>query len=107
MTPETISLLTNREAIAVDQDRLGKQGDRVSAEGPIEIWARPLADGSKAVGVFNRHATAITATVDFKQLGFHKSVQVRDIWQTKDLGTMKEPYTVQVPAHGVVFLRVK
>jgi alpha-galactosidase len=107
MTPETISLLTNREAIAVDQDRLGKQGDRVSAEGPIEIWARPLADGSKAVGVFNRHATAITATVDFKQLGFHKAVQVRDIWQAKDLGTMKEPYTVLVPAHGVVFLRVK
>jgi len=49
----------------------------------------------------------MTATVDFKQLGFHKAVQVRDIWQAKDLGTMKEPYTVLVPAHGVVFLRVK
>ena len=107
MTPETISLLTNREVIAVDQDRLGQQGDRVSAEGPIEIWAKPLADGSKAVGVFNRHPTAISATVDFKQLGFRKPVQVRDIWQAKDLGKMQEPYAVLVPAHGVVFLRVK
>ena len=107
MTPETISLLTNREVIAVDQDRLGQQGDRVSAEGPIEIWAKPLADGSKAVGVFNRHPTAISATVDFKQLGFRKPVQVRDIWQAKDLGKMQEPYTVLVPPHGVVFLRVK
>jgi alpha-galactosidase len=107
MTPETISLLTNREVIAVDQDRLGRQGDRVSAEGPIEIWAKPLADGSKAVGVFNRHPTAISATVDFKQLGFRKPVQVRDIWQAKDLGKMQEPYAVLVPAHGVVFLRVK
>jgi alpha-galactosidase len=107
MTPETISLLTNREVIAVDQDRLGKQGDRVSAEGPIEIWARPLADGGKAVGVFNRHPTAISATVDFKQLGFRKAVQVRDIWQAKDLGKMEEPYSVVVPPHGVVFLHVK
>ena len=54
MTPETIAILTNRDVIAVDQDPAGKQGDRVSAEGPIEIWARSLADGSKAVGVFNR-----------------------------------------------------
>jgi len=107
MTPETISLLTNHEVIAVDQDRLGQQGDRVSAEGPIEIWAKPLADGSKAVGVFNRHPTAISATVDFKPLGFRKPVQVRDIWQAKDLGKMQEPYTVLVPPHGVVFLRVK
>lgn len=107
MTPETISLLTNREVIAVDQDGLGKQGDRISAEGPIEIWARPLADGGKAVGVFNRHPTAISATVDFKQLGFRKAVQVRDIWQGKDLGKMEDPYSVVVPPHGVVLLRAK
>jgi alpha-galactosidase len=54
MKPETIAMLTNREVIAIDQDRLGKQADRVWAEGSQEIWARPLADGSKAVGIFNR-----------------------------------------------------
>ena len=107
MTPETIALLTNRGVIAVDQDRLGKQGDRVSEEGPIEIWARPLADGSKAVGVFNRLATPLSATVDFRQLGFDGAVQMRDIWQMKDLGSMNVPYTVTVQPHGVVFLRVK
>jgi alpha-galactosidase len=107
MTSETIALLTNREVIAVDQDPLGKQGDRISEEGPIEIWARPLAGGSKAVGVFNRLATPLSATVDFKQLDFRGSVQVRDIWQAKDLGLMNVSYTVIVPPHGVVFLRVK
>ncbi len=107
MSPETVAMLTNREVIAIDQDRLGKQGDRVSAEGPLEIWAKPLADGSKAVGVFNRHATALTMPVDFKQLGFEGSVQVRDIWQAKDLGTMNDAYNVTVPPHGVVLLRVK
>jgi alpha-galactosidase len=106
MTPDTIALLTNKEVIAVDQDAAGKQGDRVSAEGPIEIWARPLADGSKAVGVFNRQSAMLPATVNFQQLGFAGTVNVRDIWQAKDLGSMKSPYTVSVPGHGVVFLRV-
>jgi alpha-galactosidase len=107
MTPETIALLTNRDVIAIDQDKLGRQGDRVSEEGPIEIWARPLADGSKAVGVFNRLATPLSAAVDFRQLGFGGAVQVRDIWEGADLGAMKDPYTVTVPPHGVVLLRVK
>jgi alpha-galactosidase len=107
MTPETIALLTNREVIAVDQDKLGQQGDRVTAEGPIEVWARSLADGSKAAAVFNRLELPLSAAVDFRQLGFHGAVQVRDIWQAKDLGQMKDSYTVTVPAHGVVFLRVQ
>jgi len=107
MAPETVAILTNREVIAIDQDSLGKQGDRVTAEGPLEIWAKPLADGSKAVGVFNRHATSLSIAVDFKQLGFRKSVQVRDIWQAKDLGTMSNAYVVPVPPHGVILLRVK
>jgi alpha-galactosidase len=107
MTPETIALLTNPEVIAIDQDRLGKEGNRVSTEGPLEIWARPLVDGSKAVGVFNRQTTALSETVDFKRLGFLTTVQVRDIWQAKDLGKMKGTYSVIVPPHGVILLRVK
>ncbi len=59
MTPETVALLTNKEVIAVDQDPAGKQGDRVWAQGPIEVWSRTLADGSKAVGIFNRHPSRV------------------------------------------------
>jgi alpha-galactosidase len=106
MTPETIALLTNKDVIAVDQDSAGKQGDRVWAEGPIEVWSRTLADGSKAVGVFNRHPSVMTATVDFKKLGFAGPVKARDIWQAKDLGTISAPMTAKIPAHGVLFLRV-
>jgi alpha-galactosidase len=106
MTPETVALLTNRDVIAVDQDAAGKQGDRVSAEGPIEIWARPLADGSKAVGVFNRHPTPLTMKVDFSKLGFTHAVKAKDIWQAKDLGSISAPYTATIPGHGVLFLKV-
>ena len=106
MTPETIAILTNRDVIAVDQDSAGKQGDRISAEGPIEIWAKPLADGSKAVGVFNRAPTPLTTQVDFSKLGFGHAVKAKDLWLSKDLGTIRDPYTVTVPGHGVLFLRV-
>ena len=106
MTPETLALLTNKEVIAVDQDPLGKQGDRVYAEGPIEVWSRPLAGGALAVGIFNRHQKALTAHVDFAKLGYTGNVQARDLWQHKDLGTLPAMYNVEVPAHGVLMLRL-
>ena len=58
MTPETKAILTNRDVIAIDQDKLGKQGYRVSAEGATEIWEKPLSDSAKAVGLFNRGESA-------------------------------------------------
>ena len=105
MTPETIALLTNREVIAIDQDRGGIQGDRVSTEGPIEIWARPLGDGSKAIGIFNRHPQPMDVHVDFRQLGFSGSVKARDVWGAKDLGKIQD-YQARIPGHGVLLLRV-
>ena len=106
MTPETESILMNKEVIAVDQDPLGKQGDRVYAEGPIEVWSKPLAGGALAVGIFNRHQKPLTAHVDFTKLGLTGGVQARDLWLHKDLGTLPSMYNVEVPAHGVLMLRI-
>jgi alpha-galactosidase len=106
MTPETVALLTNREVIAVDQDKAGIQGDRVSAEGPIEVWARPLADGSKAIGIFNRQDKPLTATVDFAKIGFVSGVKARDLWLGQDLGKLSAKYSAEIPGHGVLFLKV-
>jgi alpha-galactosidase len=106
MKPETIAMLTNREVIAIDQDRLGKQADRVRAEGSQEIWARPLADGARAVGIFNRFDWPQTIEISFHEFGFKGSVKVRDIWAAKDLGTLPSDYEMRVPGHGVVLLRV-
>jgi alpha-galactosidase len=105
MTPETIALLTNKEVIAIDQDKLGKQGDRVWVEGPLEIWARDLAGGGKAVALFNRHPQPMPMQVTFGQVGFKGAVTVRDLWAAKDLGKI-DHYEAVVPGHGVVMLRV-
>jgi alpha-galactosidase len=107
MKPETIAMLTNREVLAIDQDGLGKQADRVRAEGSQEIWARPLADGSKAVGIFNRFDWPQTIDFDFRELGFRGGVRARDIWAAKDLGMLPGKYAARVPGHGVVLLKVK
>jgi alpha-galactosidase len=107
MTPETVSILTNKEVIALDQDALGKQGDRVSAVGPFEIWSKQLADGSKAVALFNRGEAASPMTLNLKEVGITHSVRARDLWQHKDLGTIKDSYTADVPRHGVLLLKLQ
>jgi alpha-galactosidase len=106
MSDMTKSILLNREVIAVDQDELGKQGDRVRADGPYEVWAKQLSGGAKAVGLFNRNEYPYPITVDFKEIGFDGPVQVRDLWAHKDLGTLDTSYTATVVEHGVVMLRV-
>ena len=89
MPPETTAILTNREVIAIDQDPLGKQGDRVSEVGPVEIWAKPLQGGDKAVGLFNRDDTALPVTLKLSDVGFARRSQARDIWAAKDLGKLQ------------------
>jgi alpha-galactosidase len=105
MTPETVSLLTNREVVAIDQDKAGTQGERIWAEGPMEVWARSLADGSKAVALFNRHPGPMDMHVDFRQLGVNGPARIRNIWDAKDLASASE-FSATVPGHGVVLLRV-
>jgi len=107
MTPETLATLTNPEVIAVDQDSLGAQGHRVAQEGPLEVWVKPLADGSKAVGLFNRGESVMPVTAYFRDIGVGESASVRDLWEKRDLGVFKVRFTAQVPVHGAVMLKVK
>jgi alpha-galactosidase len=107
MSPDTIALLTNREVLAINQDPAGQQGDRVWSEGPaMEIWVRPLADGSKAIGLFNRLTIAKEMEIDFTKIGFAGRVHARDIWAAKDLGELSGTFHAAVPPHGVVLLRI-
>jgi alpha-galactosidase len=106
MTPETKALLTNKDVIEIDQDRMGKQGDRVSAEGPVEIWLRPLADGGAAIGIFNRHPGTLKTTVDLSKLNLGHATKVRNVWAATETSLPKDPMSFNIPGHGVVLLRV-
>ncbi len=106
MSHETLEILTNKEVIAIDQDKAGIQGDRVSAVGPMEIWSKPLANGDKAVALFNRGESRVPMTLSLKSVGFGNNAKLHDVWSGKDVTATKGSYTVQVPTHGVVLLRI-
>jgi len=107
MTPYTLEMLTNREVIAVNQDPAGRQGFRVQQEGPFEVWMKPMADGSKVVGLFNRQRNTEQMTVNFSQIGISSEAVVRDLWLKKDVGTFKDSFSAFVPRHGAVLVRIK
>ena len=108
MKPEIQQILTNKEVIAVNQDPLGKQGRRVHKDGDLEVWAKQMQDGGRAVVLLNRSAAEREIAVSWPEIGYpsHLSAVVRDLWQAKDLGSFKEKFSSSVPPHTVVMVRV-
>jgi alpha-galactosidase len=105
MTEETRNILLNQDVIAIDQDALGKQGDRITAEGPKEVWTKPLKDGI-AIALFNRGEDALPMTLRLKDVGLKAGVKAKDVWSGETL-TLPQEKTFVVPRHGVVLLRVE
>jgi alpha-galactosidase len=102
----TLNLLSNDEVIDVDQDPLGRPGYRVAKLGGLEVWARDLEDGSKAVGLFNRGETESAVTAKWSDLGVQGKQLVRDCWRQKDLGQFDGQFTINVARHGAELLRL-
>ena len=103
----TVSLLCNHEVNAVNQDILGKQAQRVVLDGSIQVWARPLSDGSYAVGIFNVGRTDVRVDFKkyFKEMGIGSLQSVRDLWRQQELSTSDLTYFI--PTHGVKYLKVR
>jgi len=109
-TPQTLAILSNPEAIAVDQDPAGEQGVRVGGTpGSTEVWSKPLGYDftTKAVALFNRTTNAASITCTWSNLAFQNGpATVRDLWAHADLGTFMNSFTANVPGQGVVLLRI-
>ena len=102
----TLSLLTNDEVLEVDQDPLGKAALRVAKAGDLEVWAKDMEDGRKAVGLFNRGESEAAVTVKWSDLGIAGKQIVRDLWRQKDLGTFDGQFSAPVGRHGVVLVSI-
>jgi alpha-galactosidase len=100
------SLLMNKEAIAIDQDSLGKQGDRLYESGDLDVWTKPLSGGRVAVGLFNRSWSVRDVSVNLSEIGFRSGGNVRDIWEKKDLGHLSGNVVRRLPKHGAALLIV-
>ena len=102
----TMNLLTNDEVLEVNQDQLGRQAGQIAQDGRIEVWAKDMEDGSKAVGLFNRSEFEAPVKAMWQALGIKGKQQVRDLWRQKDLGEFTNQFEAKVPRHGVVLVRL-
>jgi alpha-galactosidase len=109
MTAETKAILTNAEAIGVDQDSLGEQGRRIRKDGDLEVWAKRLSGNGHAVILFNRGKSEQAIAVSWQEIGlpFDAAPSVRDLWAGKNLGAIKERFVARVAPHDVVMIRLK
>ena len=102
----TLNLLTNDEVLDVNQDELGKQAGRIAKTGNAEVWAKPMADGSWAVGLFNLGVSQLPVTLDLATLGVTGAARARDLWRQQDLEPVTGKLTRTLPRHGCTLLRV-
>src|SRR3954470_113016 len=122
----TLSLLSNDEVIAIDQDPLGKSATLVSEQGEKvkqvnkrpnrpeqtqehsqgQVWAKDLEDGGKAVGLFNLGDQPMSVAADFGELKLSGRQTVRDLWRQKDVATAAGKYEATVAPHGVVLVKL-
>ncbi len=109
MSSEIHDILTNKEVIAVNQDPLGREGRRVWKDGNLEVWAKQMQDGSRAVVLLNHGASEQSITVSWEQIGYpsHLRAAVRDLWSHKDLGEFTGKFPAPVESHGVVMVSVR
>ena len=103
----TLSLLTNDEVLAIDQDALGKSAEKVSATGNLQVWVKELQDGTRAIGVFNLDSKAIKTNISFAEIKMPAQLKLRDLWRQKDLGLFKNSFPVSVPSHGVLLFKTQ
>ncbi len=102
----TKALLGNDEVLGVNQDPLGRQAGRVLKEGPLEVWARPLSDGTLAVALFNRGKAKTRVTAPWAALGLKGPQRVKNLWTHMELGTMDNRVSLEVNRHGAVLLKI-
>ena len=101
----TLGLLSNDEVLSVNQDALGQPAQRIATIGAIDVFRKPLEDGSVALGFFNRGDVTHTIPLNFQHLGLHGRQLFRDLWRQKDIGVFEKMGSVTVEPHNVVLYK--
>ena len=107
MTDTVRDILTAPEVIAVNQDERGVQGYKVFIDDKLEVYNKPLADGTTAVLLLNKGRKKADITVTWEMIGLSRKQPVRDLWERKDLGTFKDSFTAkELGEHGSMMLKI-
>ncbi len=108
MNDEVLSILTNKEAIAINQDPLGKQAYRYMEHPNKQIWVKQLSDGNIAICWFNSGKEPITIRINF---GHFTELQgnkydVYDVWKDATIGTTEKKYELEIPPMDVLLFKL-
>jgi len=107
MKPEILEILTNKDAISIDQDSLGKQGYRYMDHPSKDIWIKELSKGNWAFCYYNTGDQPLKIKINWIHYGFLKGeYSVYDIWKLKEVGTTSKNWEIEVPSHDVVFYKL-
>jgi len=116
----TLNLLSNDEVIEIDQDPLGKSARLIKEESDVQIWMKPMEDGSYAIGLFNMDGYGKTPqsffnwgdepaksfTLNLSNIGLNGKWKLRDVWRQKNLGEFSNVFDTSIRHHGVILLRL-
>jgi len=108
MKPEIKAILTNRDVIAIDQDRLGKQGRRVYSDGEVEVWTRVLAHGAVAIAVVDAGDSRYSTHpfhLRLSKLGLAATQTGKDLWTGKTV-ELTENMPLELTSHDVFLVRI-
>lgn len=106
--PFTLSLLTNNEVIAVDQDALGKAANlKLTLDNKVEVWTKELYDGRTAIGLLNPTDSQQSFDFQFSSINQNSIYLVRDLWQKNNLGRQLKSLPCKIPSHGILLITLK
>jgi alpha-galactosidase len=109
MKPEIKDILTKKEVIAIDQDKLGKQGRRVYSEGEVDVWERDLSGGAKAIAVLNAGSDRLSTHpfhLSLSKLDLHGGQKGKNLWTGQDI-TLADNMPIEIPSHDILLVRIE
>lgn len=108
MTPEVKEILTNKDVIAIDQDKLGKEGTRAYSDGEVDVWTRHLSGGAMAIAVLNAGYDRVATHpfhLDLAKLGLHGAQKGKDLWSGKEV-TLTDNMPIELASHDILLVRI-
>lgn len=109
LTDADFKLLRNKELIALNQDRMGQQGDLISEADNLVVFAKDCENGDVALSVTNMSSSEKQATFDFAAipaLDPTKTYTVRDVMENAEAGEATGTFTTDVRKHATRVFRL-
>ncbi len=108
MKPEIRDILTNKEVIALDQDKLGRQASRVYSDGEVDVWLKHLSGGAGAIAILNAGSNRVSTHpfhLNLTKLGLHGPMHAKNLWTGEDV-ELRNDMPIEIKSHDVLLLKV-